>query len=78
MSAKDQYLSRSRYVAGQPTKSSSFRNSIPSNGFSATQRKSSIISNSIYGQSGAPATFPVTSQSQNITGKTNWSAKYNI
>lgn len=27
MSAKDQYMSRSRYVAGQPTKTASFRNS---------------------------------------------------
>ncbi|RWS03085.1 serine/threonine-protein kinase ICK-like protein, partial [Dinothrombium tinctorium] len=67
ISIKDQYLSRSRYIAGQSTKVGVYRAAGNANNFvnANASRRPSISLNSNYNQS------PITT---NIIGKTDWTA----
>ncbi|CAG2122327.1 unnamed protein product, partial [Medioppia subpectinata] len=69
LSVKEQYLARSRYVAGQTVKNASYRNSaIYGNGFATNvNRRQSLIS--VHStQNGGPLI------AANVTGKTDWAA----
>ncbi|KAI1288432.1 Serine/threonine-protein kinase MAK [Halotydeus destructor] len=71
VSAKEQYMNRSRYIAGQSTKQSQ-RSAVP-NGYSNYAPRSSAITATSQG-----ASHVSTMATNNVTGKTNWSAKYNF
>ncbi|CAG2122392.1 unnamed protein product, partial [Medioppia subpectinata] len=77
LSVKEQYLARSRYVAGQTVKNASYRNSVHElnmvhaiygNGFATNvNRRQSLIS--VHStQNGGPLI------AANVTGKTDWAA----
>ncbi|XP_015788644.1 serine/threonine-protein kinase ICK-like [Tetranychus urticae] len=68
ISLKDQYLTRSRYIAGQNTKNSAFRG-----GANNPVRRVSIISLNSNQSQAASRSYPLAA---NVTGKTDWSAKY--